>query len=515
MTQKNSNHNQLSNFPAIDGMTSDKTTRTVLYDIYTKFKCDHSFHVHCQFLGSVTEILQHAINISLEDETLNRWNDTIINLLPEIENDKEYGKRFGNYGKNPLTGNFEQYTIPGCILEPIIGEDKRIDSVLTLKALLTVALIKKSGTNDFTVAAHEIRKTCKVNKTKRESWLKLLPLLINDTNDLETLEKYCINEKKKSQSDDLRRNFFYQVQKITTICIGDNRSEKLIKKKRPLPRKKTNVSNVDNSLKTKITSPREFGCEQEEQIHTYVEPYVIDDNLRSNKAANVDERRSAGWLERYSEITPFSRVALNYMEIDDVRYFVSKFNQSENMDTQRTELLLCYVIALGMSIEEIYKLKLGASCDLTRNGIYRHRIVQPANAFKTNKENENAFVNNNSLISFKLPNLVTDLQSNMSKILSESISIERLIGWRLETSNKRVNDLIKERRHPSYNRISINRLRLHLRTQLSIKTRDPLVIYLITGKDNEDAPVGMYYGGLPISKLQTIYTETLQGIFPK
>jgi hypothetical protein len=186
---------------------------------------------------------------------------------------------------------------------------------------------------------------------------------------------------------------------------------------------------------------------------------------------------------------------------------LNDLGNSNSLTDRWTALLITLMYSCGKTVREVNQLTFGDDMDLRKDGSIRRRLKRPLDA--------------GIVAAPKLCNPQSDqIRLPLNKLATELIGelgVEQrpffvLIPMTIAEQTAKIKALLEDWRNFGRYRLSMPRLSAALSSELSIQTRHPSLLYLLSAKSNHAAPTTSYYTAVLHSKLLAVWTDAQNGL---
>lgn len=229
--------------------------------------------------------------------------------------------------------------------------------------------------------------------------------------------------------------------------------------------------------------------------------------LTTDGIAKSNDGQTFRWLQNALMHKPFSTIRFNDLERYELVANLNDLGNSNSLTDRWTALLITLMYSCGKTVREVNQLTFGDDMDLRKDGSIRRRLKRPLDA--------------GIVAAPKLCNPQSDeIRLPLNKLATELIGelgVEQrpffvLIPMTIAEQTAKIKALLEDWRNFGRYRLSMPRLSAALSSELSIQTRHPSLLYLLSAKSNHAAPTTSYYTAVLHSKLLAVWTDAQNGL---
>lgn len=221
----------------------------------------------------------------------------------------------------------------------------------------------------------------------------------------------------------------------------------------------------------------------------------------------AEARRTRYWLRNAANrsindeaiFSPLEKIILN-------QYLNKNLTYIDSPEKTAAALLIGLMYATGRSIEEIIAAKIGAEKTFSPDGAYRKAL--PATKKPTDSKE-------NKIVSLELPDVLKTwfMRQDPSSICN--ISIGNILHLSVDDAKEIIKSELDVLRENGRFRIKFSRIPAGLPAELSARTRNSAITYLLAYSDEQEVPTLLYYQRLTEPILIAAYQEVIKHMFPK
>jgi len=242
--------------------------------------------------------------------------------------------------------------------------------------------------------------------------------------------------------------------------------------------------------------------------------YKERDASKSDDAIKAHSRELGSCVRLGLNLLPWASGALNPIEQAFIKKELKQLYDNPDPLQHIRALILALWLATGKPLDQLIACPLGPDGEITLKGAYIRTLNRPETAYEPDTKTAHLMMKYTDTFSLTLPTLVTKL---MVKVIStQANQITRPLGeWLNLTAvdaKSEICSLLDQFRKTGWQRIKIPRIENALAYTVGAITHDPVLVYVLAGRDHDRSPMTWYYRSYELRYLQPIYQRALQNI---
>ncbi len=481
----------------------NKATIEVARDIENVFLGD----LASQFRGwtNLFDYLDEMFSATTED-IWSGWPAAIQEIRIELAGEKPLAST--RFRGNSMGGQFRSFCIVSCLTEKPGTPIKKQYRSLCLLLIHRIITTKRSS------KLKKISTLMRIGANPRNSGYEIIEALPVYEGDLEAYKKELVAHLNGIEVDGLDSR-----QKDLVVSIKGIGKYQYNKKKTSVgrfePQNIWQPVGIESSVSSKggeeglLCEERIISggvsAEDGQSIFLFKEDSKDNDDPESLDGLQAKSKRSRYWVRRHYNLTKYDRECLTEIE----RRRLSEYIHGELENEEGTELLIAVVIAIAyitpMTISEVAELVYdgGEMRQILSCGGLRRKVIVPEDAFHPNRIHLSGCCSVVDKIKLIMPKM---LLAAIKKLFGMQISSRICEQDKLKVM---IEDRLKQIREFGRIRITCRRIDAALKNEIVINERNPLITFLLAGKDSYAVPMMAYYTSIPVSHLQDVYQESV------
>lgn len=238
-----------------------------------------------------------------------------------------------------------------------------------------------------------------------------------------------------------------------------------------------------------VNSDHDTGADDEQQDESF-----------AASLADGSSKESRYWLQKAELVTRFAPQAI--LPSERTLLLKALLNDPASDDACLV-VLLSYV--LGLPLDAVVELRIGDNCAIGPDG-YRRIVRLPANRTCADPAFASQYRPTTNRLTLPLPTVVQQkLTSRIFNMPTSNRPLSDMLGMRSHDAVRSARALLKSIPNRQAHRLSEHHIRGALRRQILLDTQSPLIAYLLTGGQDEQPPMSVYYSCIPVTRLIQAY----------
>lgn len=235
---------------------------------------------------------------------------------------------------------------------------------------------------------------------------------------------------------------------------------------------------------------------------------IEEDDLDAafDQSLDVDagERASRYWIGSLEQVVPGDARRLTSLERGHLAAFLNAGLVDKDPGRQAAAAILALMYVTGQHLDDVIRFSVGRACDIDHDGVYHKAVNMPADGYQPDEKLQAILEPRSTSLALQLPHVVSrwlsDYRGSSNQLLLSLLGVERAEARRLvKTALEEVRD------RGRYRRIRQERIPTALSMELALKTRSPLVQYLLAGRSGHAPPTAAYYMAPEAKALANIF----------